>query len=234
MAVEYIDRPPRIQPELPTGEIQIPNPPTEQKGNDQALLSVLVPVITIVGFVFVSGGGNILLIIPMGLAMVLSVGVSLFSARQQQQAFAAKQKAYTELLAQMRQEMTRSHNSQRLFYQHNYPDIATVLDIAARTERSRFGSRLWERRPSDNDFGALRLGAGSRPSTVVYKMNQAGSGIDDTPLQKDAQQLALDSQVLNDAPITLPLRNIAEQRDESDGGGKSSGGVAVPARHSIG
>ena len=103
MAVEYIDRPPRIQPELPTGEIQIPNPPAEEKGNDQALLTILVPVITIVGFVFVSGGGNVLFIIPMGLAMVLSVGVSLFTANQQQQAFAAKQKAYAELLAQMRQ-----------------------------------------------------------------------------------------------------------------------------------
>src|SRR6266851_2054268 len=177
MAVEYIDRPPRIQPELPTGEVQIPNPPAEEKGNNQALLSVLVPVITIVGFVFVSGGGNILLIIPMGLAMVLSVGVSLFSANQQQQAFAAKEKAYTELLAQMRQDMTRSHNSQRLFYQHNYPDIPTVLDVAARTERSRFGSRLWERRASDNDFGALRLGVGSRPSTVVYKVGQVGTGL---------------------------------------------------------
>src|SRR5690349_18893813 len=169
MAVEYIDRPPRIQPELPTGEIQIPNPPQEDKGNDQALLSILVPIITIVGFVFVSGGGNVLFIIPMGLGMILSVGVSLFSARQQEQALAAKKKGYQELLAQMRQDMNRSHNSQRLFYQHNYPDIPTVLDIAARTERSRFGSRLWERRSSDNDFGALRLGVGSRPSTVVYK-----------------------------------------------------------------
>src|SRR5260221_5041187 len=115
MAVEYIDRPPRIQPELPTGEIQIPNPPTEQKGGNQALLSVLVPVITIVGFAFVSGGGNILLIIPMGLAMVLSVGVSLYSANQQQQAFAAKHNAYAELLAALRQDMTRTHTSQRPF-----------------------------------------------------------------------------------------------------------------------
>src|SRR5260221_4321638 len=123
MAVEYIDRPPRIQPELPTGEISIPNPPAVDKGNEQALLSLLVPVITIVGFVFVSGGGNVLLIIPMGLGMILSVGVSLLSARQQEQAMAAKKKAYQELLAQMRQEMTRPHNSQRLVDQHNYPAL---------------------------------------------------------------------------------------------------------------
>ena len=234
MAVEYIDRPPRIQPELPTGEIPIPNPPTEEKGNDQALLSVLVPIITIIGFVFVSGGGNVLFIIPMGLGMILSVGVSLFSARQQEQVFIAKKKAYQELLAQMRQDMNRSHNTQRLFYQHNYPDTATVLDIAARTERSRFGSRLWERRSSDNDFGALRLGVGSRPSTVVYKTSQTGSGPDDDPLMKDAQQLALDSQLVSGAPITVPLRNVAEKRQESEGGGKAAGGIAVPARHSMG
>src|SRR5947209_7671566 len=128
MAVEYIDRPPRIQPELPTGEVQIPNPPAEEKGNEQGLLSILVPLITIVGFVLVSGGGNVLLIIPMGLAMVLSVGVSLFTARAKQLEMAAKKKAYTELLSRLRQDMTRSHNTQRLFYQHNYPDIPTLLD----------------------------------------------------------------------------------------------------------
>jgi S-DNA-T family DNA segregation ATPase FtsK/SpoIIIE len=233
MAVEYIDRPPRIQPELPVGEVQIPNPPAEDKNSNQALMTLLLPVVTIVGFVFASGGGNVLLIIPMGLAMVLSIGASLYSAHQQEQVFAAKKKAYTEMLSQMRQDMVRSHNTQRQFYLHNYPDINTILDIAARTERSRFGSRLWERRASDSDFGALRLGIGSRPSTVVYKVGQGGAS-DDSPLLKDAQQLSIDSQTLTDAPITIPLRPVAEKREQAEGGSPNPTASAVPARHSIG
>src|SRR5579859_4451493 len=233
MAVEYIDRPPRIQPELPVGEVQIPNPPAEDKNSNQALMTLLLPVVTIVGFVFASGGGNVLLIIPMGLAMVLSIGASLYSAHQQEQVFAAKKKAYTEMLSQMRQDMVRSHNTQRQFYLHNYPDINTILDVAARTERSRFGSRLWERRASDSDFGALRLGIGSRPSTVVYKVGQGGAS-DDSPLLKDAQQLSIDSQTLSDAPITIPLRPVAEKREQAEGGSPNPTASAVPARHSIG
>src|SRR5215470_15491566 len=113
MAVEYIDRPPRIQPELPVGEIPIPNPPTPAKDEGQSLLNVLVPIITIVGFFFVSGSSNVLMIIPMGLAMVLSVGVSLFGSHKQAEEAAAQDKAYSELLAQLRQDMVRSHNTQR-------------------------------------------------------------------------------------------------------------------------
>src|SRR6185436_18764857 len=115
MAVEYVDRPPRIQPELPVGEVPIPNPPDQTKGAEAGLMSVLMPIITIVGFLFVSGSGNILFIIPMGLAMLMSVGSTIFGSRAEKKAFAAKQKAYKEQLAELRQEMTRSHNVQRLF-----------------------------------------------------------------------------------------------------------------------
>jgi hypothetical protein len=120
--------------------------------------------------------------------------------------------------------MARSHNTQRLFYQHNYPEIATVLEIAARKETSRFGSRLWERRPTDRDFGDIRLGLGSRPSTVIYQLPQTGAS-DDNPLWKDALKLAEDSRLLSNAVVTLPLRPYAEP---------NSFEVKVPARHSVG
>ena len=224
MAVEYVDRPPRIQPELPFGEVPIPNPPEQTKSVDQGILNMLMPFITIVGFVFVSGTGNILFIIPMGLAMLLSVGTTIAGSGSERKAYAAKAKAYAELLAELRQEMTRSQTVQRLFYQHNYPDIASVMEIAARTEQSRFGSRLWERRPSDPDFGFVRLGLGNRPSTVIYKVNQSG-GSGDSLLLKDAQQLSIDSQTLAGAAISIPLRPIGSNGPE---------GPTLPARHSLG
>ncbi|MBI4630818.1 MAG: hypothetical protein HY740_03720, partial [Chloroflexi bacterium] len=66
MAIEYIDRPPRIQPELPVAEVDIPEPPGQQQGGEQSVITLIVPLVTIVGFVFVSGSGNILFIIPIG------------------------------------------------------------------------------------------------------------------------------------------------------------------------
>jgi DNA segregation ATPase FtsK/SpoIIIE-like protein len=225
MPIEYIDRPPRIQPELPAAEVEIPAPPDDRRDASQGLINLLVPLVTMLGFVFASGSGNLLLIVPMGLAMGISVAVALYNTWKEGQTLAARKKAYLELLAELRQEMTRTHNTQRLFYQHNYPDMETVLEIAARKEQSRFGSRLWERRPGDRDFGAVRLGLGSRPSTVIYKVGQGGSPLDESPLWKDARRLADDSRVLTNAAVTIPLRPYVEP---------NSNAAAIPARHAVG
>jgi DNA segregation ATPase FtsK/SpoIIIE-like protein len=235
MAIEYVDRPPRIQPELPVAEVQIPEAP-EARFDRQSLLTILVPLATVMGFVFVSGSGNALMMIPMGLAMMLSVGLSMLSGRQAEREFKAKQKAYRELLAQMRQDLNRSHNVQRIFYHHNYPDVPSLLAIAARKEGSRFGARLWERRPTDSDFGALRLGIGNRPSTVIYKFEGSKSPVDETDVSRDARRLAADSQVLTGAPITIPLRPAeTDRKDPRNGpGGESSEERKIVARHSIG
>src|SRR4030067_933421 len=159
MPVEYIDRPPRIQPELPIGQVDIPAPPEGQRAAAQNIASALVPMITIVGFMLVSSGGNLGLMLPMGLVMGLSVVLSMGGGRKEKRELEAKKKAYAEKLAEMRQEMTRAHNAQRLFYRHNYPDMQTVFEIAERSENSRFGPR----RRAGARAGARAGGGGSGP-----------------------------------------------------------------------
>jgi len=239
MALEYIERPPRIQPELPVGKVNLPNPPERSQVAGQSLLDMLIPLITIIGFVFVSGSGNVAFIIPIGLAMILSVGAALYNARQGRAEQAKKEKAYLELLAEKRQEMTRSHNVQRRFYHYNYPDVPTLLEIAARRETSRFGSRLWERRPADHDFGVLRLGLGSRPSSVIYELGTSNNPLEESLLWKDARQLAADSRVLTDVPITIPLRPRAAVEKDPDSPANPNGAepppdLHGPVRHSLG
>ena len=234
MPTEYIDRPPRIQPELPIKEVEIPQPPEEGSRAGQDLLNLLIPLVTIIGFVLVSGTGNVLFIIPIGLAMVLTIGVTIGGARRQRKELEAKKKAYLEKLAELRQDMNRAHNAQRIFYSHNYPEVQTVYEIAARKEASRFGPRLWERRTEDRDFGVVRLGMGTRPSSVVYRLSQAGNPLDEGPLAKDARKLAQDSEILTDVPITIPLRRfVADSVGGSEARNGNLGG-AVEARHSIG
>ncbi len=235
MAIEYIDRPPRIQPELPVDEIEIPQPPDTQRRGQQALATQIIPLITIVGFILVSGSGNALFILPLGLVMVLSVGFALYTSRKEAREIERKIRAYKLKLAEMRQEMERSHNTQRLFYRHNYPDVDTLYEIAERKETSRFGGRLWERRTSDSDFGAIRLGMGARPSTVVYKLSHTGGVGDDNPLVKDAAKLASDSEIVDQVPITIPLRPYTPpQEDHSVDEVAAPDARAIEARHSIG
>ena len=216
--MERIDRPPRIQQELPFGEYKVPKPPEAADKPMNLLMQLLLPVISTVGFGLASGSGNPSSMIITGIMMVLSVGFSVSSMLGERRSLAARRKAYQEQLRELRNQMTRSHNAQRIHYLHHYPDAPALLEIAARKETSRFGSRLWERRSTDRDFGAIRLGMGSRPSTVVYKFEE-GEGAGNSSLHKDARKLADDSLVLTDVPVTIPLRSIAD--------------VAV-GRHSIG
>ncbi|MBM3122373.1 MAG: hypothetical protein FJZ97_09345, partial [Chloroflexi bacterium] len=242
MPLEYIDRPPRMQPELPTGTVKIPTPPEKQGATLQTLISLILPLITVLGFVFASGSGNMGMMVTMGLAMGASAVFGVISLRAERRDAAEKDHAYQMRLAEMRQEMLRSHNTQRMFFHYNYPDVPSLIEVAARKETSRFGSRIWERRPTDPDFGIVRLGIGSRKSTVVYKIEGADEAVDPSPLHKDALRLATDSQILNDVPITIPLRPV--NRDESgkdeDRAPKDSemkeklSGLYEPPRHSLG
>ena len=52
MPLEYIDRPPRMQPELPSGAVKVPKPPEKPGATLQTLISLILPLITVLGFVF--------------------------------------------------------------------------------------------------------------------------------------------------------------------------------------
>jgi S-DNA-T family DNA segregation ATPase FtsK/SpoIIIE len=216
----YIDRPPRIQPELPQGEFAIPNPPQTEENTSQPLLQAGMPLITILGYVLVSllgKGRNLLLIIPMGIAVVASSLVSLYTMRRNKQLREEKEKAYKQRLYELRKDMERQHDMQRQFYNYNYPDIATTLRIAEdlardpadRQEDTRAGSRLWERRPTDLDFANIRLGFGTLPSTVHYKLSQEEDF--NQLLTLEAIRLQEDSRYVSEVSISTPMRTPAVQ-----------------------
>src|SRR5690606_5804968 len=156
-----INRPPRIQPDLPQSDNEIPPPPETDKGGQQ-LIQLFLPLITIIAYVLVSATGqgrNIALIIPIGLSVIASSGLGFWTYHKNQRETQRKREAYETRLAELRREMENAHDQQRTFYYYNYPNIETVKAIAANRETgskdNRTGTRLWERRTSDPDFGAV-------------------------------------------------------------------------------
>lgn len=228
MSIErnYIERPPRIQPELPHGEVEIPAPPAIDRSGIGELIQMGLPLLMVVGFVMVSassggGGASSLMVLPMALSVLAATGYSFYSYRRDQQQREAERAAYNEQLTAMRRDMAAAHREQRQYYTYTFPDAATTLRIVAdttqppdsRTAETRAGARLWERRPDDADFATLRLGIGVRPSTVIYKPPRV-EGIRSS-LLNEALRLAEDSRFLTDAPITIPLRRPPWE-DETD------------------
>ncbi len=73
---KYIDRPPRIEPELPSGVREIPNPPDVEINPGAILAQAALPMIMIFGYILVSMFGqssSMLMMIPMALSVVASV-----------------------------------------------------------------------------------------------------------------------------------------------------------------
>ena len=217
------DRPPRIQPELPLGEYPIPKPVTKPDEGAMRLVEIGLPLITIIGYVFVAafaGSNNLGLLIPMALAVVASVAFAIYSFRKEKQRSQEAERMYANRLIELNKEMHTYHDLQRRFYRYNYPDAAAALQIvqrsrqeAERPERGlRSEARLWERRNDDDDFGIVRLGIGTLPSTVTYVLSEIEDYGD--PQARAAMKLASDSRYVNDIPVIIALRPPPEQPDD--------------------
>jgi DNA segregation ATPase FtsK/SpoIIIE, S-DNA-T family len=210
----YIDRPPRIEPELPSGLYPIPNPPETEANPGQVLSQAFLPMIMIFGYILVSllgQGRNMLMMIPMLLSVIGSVALAVYSFTQDKKQREKAENAYRRRISELRRKMESEHEQQRIYYFHNYPDPGTNLDIVAdihrlsdeKNEEIRSGTRLWERRPTDHDFMHLRLGLSSRQSTVIYKISENEKA--ENSLMLEAMRLAEDSRMLYGVPVTVPL-----------------------------
>ncbi len=222
----YIDRPPRIQPELPIDEIEIPTPPDKEDEGYGRLIQVSLPLLMIIGYVLVGTlggvGRNPWFLLPMALSVVASVAFSIYSYLKEKQERAEIEKAYDDVLVELNKDMQEYHNRQRLFYRYNYPDRLTTFRIVhnARLEAEkakgnlRAETRLWERRTSDDDFGVVRLGMGTLPSTVIYTLGEV-ENFEDRQV-REAMKLEDDSQYVSDIPVIISLRQPYEEQKEED------------------
>jgi DNA segregation ATPase FtsK/SpoIIIE-like protein len=250
---KYIDRPPRIEPELPSGVREIPNPPDVAINPGAILAQAALPMIMIFGYILVSMFGqstSMLMMIPMALSVVASVALAIYTNRQEKVRREQLKETYQRRISELRRQMESEQEQQKIYYYYNYPNPDVSLAIAEdinseeplRREDIRSGTRLWERRPTDHDFMHLRLGISTRPSSVVYKISDNEQV--ENPLTREATRLAESSRLLFDVPVTIPLyyqidekeqKKVKEKTKESEEGEDSAQeGKEISIRHSIG
>jgi len=250
----FIDRPPRIEPELPSGIFDIPNPPDLESDTGRLMQQAFLPMVMIIGYVLTSmlgQGNNMLMMVPMLLSVIATVALAVYTNLQEKKQMEAAQASYKRRISELRRKMESEHEQQRIYYYYNYPDPEKTIGIAsdlsrdpkAREEDIRSGTRLWERRPKDHDFMYLRLGISTRQSTVVYKISQNEKI--ESPLMREATRLAEDSRLLYNVPVTIPLhqavddsekKKVDQKKQEKEEGNENESQEAKGAtvRHSIG
>jgi len=250
---QYIDRPPRIEPQLPAGVFNIPNPPDTEQNFGELLQQAFLPMIMIFGYLLASifgQGRSMLMMIPMLLSVVATVALAIYTNSQEKKKREAAEAAYKRRIGELRRKMESEHEQQKIYYFYNYPDPEKTLGIAsdinresdAREEEIRSGTRLWERRPKDHDFLYLRLGISTRQSTVVYKISENEKT--ESPLMREATRLAEDSRLLYDVPVTIPLylpsddtekkKVESKKQDQESEQEESQEAKGITVRHSVG
>ncbi|MGQ4512706.1 type VII secretion protein EccCa [Streptomyces sp. DW26H14] len=163
MSQIVVKRPPRsLPPEVPAEPLTLEAPPELPRGQQEGMLMQLLPVLGMgssVVFFFSPQAAPFMRI--MGVLMLVStVGMVIAQVfrfrRGTQGQMADVRRDYLKYLAQSRRTVRRTARAQRDAQLYLHPAPEQLWTVVAE------GSRLWERRVGDADFGQARIGLGAQ------------------------------------------------------------------------
>ncbi|WP_034090224.1 type VII secretion protein EccC [Streptacidiphilus albus] len=207
MSVVTVKRPPRAYPPTVPGEdVRLESPPELPRGDGGPWWQALLPMLATAGsaaFFFMPGSQMIMKV--MGGVMVASTVAmavaQLNSRRGGGGDLEDERRDYLKYLNQLRRQVRRTATLQRdaQLYLHPAPD--QLWSVVAE------GSRLWERRPGDADFGQTRLGTGPQQLATPLVAPQTAPLDELEPLTAEAMRSFLATHgTLPELPLAVSLR----------------------------
>ncbi|GAA4028911.1 type VII secretion protein EccC [Streptomyces plumbiresistens] len=209
MTVSHIvvKRPPRALPsEVSTQEIVLQPPPELPRGHQESVLMQLLPTLGMGGSVvfFFTNGQPFMKI--MGMIMIAStiamaIAMVIRFRRGSQGQLADMRRDYLSYLAQTRRTAVNTAKAQRDAQYFLHPSPEQLWALVAE------GSRVWERRPGDEDFAQVRIGLGAQGLASALVAPESAPVEQLEPLTAGAMQrfLAVHS-TLDDLPMAVSLR----------------------------
>jgi S-DNA-T family DNA segregation ATPase FtsK/SpoIIIE len=214
MGIQVVKRPPRRPgPALPEGDVGLEAPPTLPTNAGTAWTQMLTVVPMLAGsaamaLMFTSGRGGTMAYLTGGLfgvSMLGMVAVTMFgqSGKVSKRESMNLRRDYLRRLGQLRRGVRRTVRDQRraMFYRHPDPDsLWWVVD----------GPRLWERRPTDSDFGVLRMGLGPLRLATPLRPSPTAPVDELEPLSAAAlRRFVTTYAVVKQLPVAVALRGFA-------------------------
>ncbi|WP_336323817.1 type VII secretion protein EccCa [Streptomyces lavendofoliae] len=207
MSQIVVKRPPRALPsEVPGDPVQLQPPPELPRGQQEGVLMQLLPTLGMGGsVVFFFMTPNPVMRI-MGMVMIAStvamaVAMLVRYRRGTQGQLADLRRDYLKYLTQTRRSVLRTAHLQRdaQFYLHPSPEQLWAL-VAE-------GSRVWERRVGDDDFGQVRIGLGAQQLATPLVAPETAPVDELEPLTAGAMQQFLSAHgTLDGLPMAVSLR----------------------------
>jgi len=153
---------------MPRGEILLESPPELPELIPQGFQAVMtyLPMLAGAGamvFMMVGRGGGTLQYVAGGMFAVSMFGMMLGqvgrSSGERKIKLNNERRDYLRYLGQVRRKVRRAAQQQREAMEWNNPDPASLWSLV-------MSARLWERRPTDEDFGQIRVGTGAQKLAV--------------------------------------------------------------------
>lgn len=221
MNEKYVfSRQPRFLPEMPGGEIEIPNPPNMYEKPEISWFSILAPPAVMLVITFLMALTQQSMFMMLSIAMtVVTLLVSLSSAvaqiRKYKQKKKEREKKYLQFIVDRRSDLGLSREQQIKAMNEMSPEPTACIHRI-----NQIDSRLWERTPSSPDFLSLRIGIGSVPLAVNIKYTKQAIIMDNDPLLMEPQRLALEYERVQDVPVAINLMSseicgIAGEEDKT-------------------
>ncbi|MFI5684790.1 type VII secretion protein EccCa [Streptomyces sp. NPDC051636] len=202
-----VKRPPRALPsEVPTEEVVLQPPPELPRGQHESVLMQLLPTLGMGGSVvfFFTSGQPFMRI--MGMVMIvstiaMSIAMVVRFRRGSQGQLADLRRDYMRYLSQTRRAALDTAKAQRDAQYYLHPSPEQLWALVAE------GSRVWERRPGDEDFAQVRVGLGPQGLATPLVAPETGPAGRLEPLTAGAMQRFLSLHgTLDDLPIAVSLR----------------------------
>ncbi|WP_434597302.1 type VII secretion protein EccCa [Streptomyces sp. A5-4] len=207
MSQIVVKRPPRALPtEVPDDQVQLQPPPELPRGQQEGALMQLLPMLGMGGsvvFFFMTPNPimRIMGMIMIASTVAMAIAMLVRHRRGTQGQLADMRRDYLKYLTQTRRTVLRTAHLQRdaQFYLHPSPEQLWAL-VAE-------GSRVWERRIGDADFGQVRIGLGSQQLATPLVAPETAPVDDLEPLTAGAMQQFLSAHgTLDGLPMAVSLR----------------------------
>jgi S-DNA-T family DNA segregation ATPase FtsK/SpoIIIE len=209
---------------MPGGEVNLQPPPDVPRVIPGKLLVKLMPLVMIVAVVgmialMVTVGGRDLTRNPMFLMypmmMVMATVGMLTGGMGGRSGKAAaelneERKDYFSYLANLREEADKTADEQRTALEWSHPDPRTLADLAGTR-------RMWERRPTDQDFCHVRVGIGTHRLATRFLAPETGPPEDLEPVSTVAlRRFVKTRSVVHALPTAVSLRAFPSVTFEGD------------------
>ncbi|MER5771418.1 type VII secretion protein EccCa [Streptomyces sp. NPDC001985] len=207
MSQIVVKRPPRVLPsEVPGEHVQLQPPPELPRGQQEGALMQLLPMLGMGGsvvFFFITPNPimRIMGMVMIASTIAMAIAMLVRYRRGTQGELADLRRDYLKYLTQTRRGVLRTARLQRdeQYYLHPSPEQLWAL-VAE-------GSRVWERRIGDADFGQVRVGLGTQPLATPLVAPETAPVDELEPLTAGAMRQFLTAHsTLDGLPMAVSLR----------------------------